>query len=103
MVSIGGEVDLSTAPAFEAAITTALEEQPPVLVIDLSDVTFMASVGLRILVATQDENRDAVRVAIVANSSATARPIQMTGLDEIISLYPTLDEALSATESTARD
>lgn len=103
MVTIGGEVDLGTAPAFEAAIATALEEQPPVLVIDLSDVTFMASVGLRVLVATQDELRESARVAVVANSSATSRPIQMTGLDKIIALYTTLDDALSATESTARD
>ncbi len=96
MVAVGGEVDLSTAPAFEAAIATALKEEPPVLVIDLSEVTFMASVGLRVLVATQEELRESVRVAVVANNPATSRPIQMTGLDEIITLYPTLDEALSA-------
>ena len=103
VVSVGGEVDLSTAPAFEAAIATALTDEPPVIVLDLSDVTFMASVGLRILVATQEELRESVRVAVVANSPATSRPIQMTGLDEIIALYPTLNEALDAVDPAASD
>jgi anti-anti-sigma factor len=103
VVAVGGEVDLSTAPAFEAVIVTALKEGPRVLVIDLSGVTFMASVGLRILVATQEELRESVRVAVVANNPATSRPIQMTGLDEIIALYPSLDEALSAVKPTIDD
>jgi anti-sigma B factor antagonist len=101
VVAVGGEIDLSTAPAFEAAIATALKDEPPVLVIDLSDVTFMASVGLRILVATHEEFRKSVQVAVVANNPATSRPIQMTGLHEIISLHPTLDQALAAAKPNA--
>jgi anti-sigma B factor antagonist len=101
VVAVGGEIDLSTAPAFEAAIATALKEEPPFLVIDLSGVTFMASVGLRILVATHEELRESVQVAVVANTLATSRPIQMTGLHEIIPLHPTLDEALAAAKPNA--
>jgi anti-sigma B factor antagonist len=96
VVSVGGEIDLSTAPAFEAAIATALEEHPLVLVIELSQVTFMASVGLRILAATQENAGKSAQVAVVANNPAVSRPIQLTGLDKIFSLYPTLDAALIA-------
>jgi len=32
----------------------------------------------------------------VANNPATSRPMQLTGLDKVISLYPTLDDALTA-------
>jgi anti-sigma B factor antagonist len=103
VVAVGGEIDLSTAPAFEAAVATALNEEPAVLVIDLSDVTFMASVGLRILVATQEELRESVQVAVVANNPATSRPIEMTGLQEIISLYLTLDDALVSAKRRAAD
>jgi anti-sigma B factor antagonist len=96
VVSVGGEIDLSTAPAFEAAIAGALDDDPPVLVIELSEVRFMASVGLRILAATQEKVSKSARVAIVADNPATSRPMQLTGLDKIISLYPTLDDALAA-------
>jgi anti-anti-sigma factor len=96
VVSIGGEIDLSTAPAFEAAIARALDDEPPVLVIELSDVSFMASVGLRILAATHEKVSKSVEVAVVAGNPATSRPMQLTGLDKVLSLYPTLDDALTA-------
>jgi anti-anti-sigma factor len=96
VVSIGGEIDLSTASAFEAAIAAALDGDPPVLVIELSEVDFMASVGLRILVATHEKVSKFAQVAIVANNPATSRPIQLTGLDKVLSMYPTLDDALTA-------
>lgn len=96
VVSVGGEIDLSTAPAFEAAIAGALDDDPPVLVIELSEVSFMASVGLRILAATHEKVSKSAQVAIVANTAATNRPMQLTGLDQVMSLYPTLDDALSA-------
>jgi anti-sigma B factor antagonist len=76
VVSVGGEIDLSTAPA--------------------SEVSFMASVGLRILAATHEKASKSAQVAIVANNQATNRPIQLTGLDKVVSTYPTLDDALSA-------
>jgi anti-sigma B factor antagonist len=96
VISIGGEIDLSTAPAFEAAIAGALDDDPPVLVIELSEVRFMASVGLRILAAAHEKVSKSARVAIVANNPATSRPMQLTGLDKVIRLYPTLDDALTA-------
>src|ERR1700743_2633330 len=96
VVSIGGEVDLSTAPVFEAGIAEALEEDPPVLVVELSEVIFMASVGLRILASTQEKVGESIQIAVVGANIAASRPMQLTGLDKLISLYPTLDEALTA-------
>jgi anti-sigma B factor antagonist len=103
VVSIGGEIDLSTAPAFEAVIAEALEEDPPALAIELSEVTFMASVGLRILAATQDKVGKSIQIAVVADNAAASRPMQLTGLDNVISMYPTLDEALAALGEAAGD
>ncbi|MGC2655181.1 MAG: STAS domain-containing protein [Mycobacterium sp.] len=101
VVTVSGEIDLKTAPTFESAITTALEEAPTVLVVELSAVDFMASVGLRILAAARERLDEAVRVVIVANNPATRRPIQLTGLDQMFSLYRTLGDALTAVGSTA--
>jgi anti-anti-sigma factor len=103
VVSVGGEIDLSTAPAFEAVITEALDEDPPALVVELSEVIFMASVGLRILAATQEKVGKSIQLAVVADNMAASRPIQLTGLDKLISLYPTLDEALTALDGATGD
>ncbi|WP_428339660.1 STAS domain-containing protein [Mycobacterium sp.] len=95
VVSVGGEIDLSTAPAFEGAIAEALQVNPPVLAIELSEVTFMASVALRILAATNEKIAGSTRIAVIADNQAATRPIQLTGLDTIVALYPTLDDALA--------
>ena len=101
VVTVGGEIDLSTAPAFEAAITEALEGDPPVLLIELSAVEFMASVGLRILAATNEKVGESTRMGVVTDNPAASRPIQLTGLDSVVSLYPTLDKALTALAITS--
>ena len=92
---------MSTAPAFEAAIATALEDAPTVLVVELSAVEFMASVGLRILAAAREQLAESVQVAVVANKPATRRPLQLTGLDKMFSLYRTLGDALTAVGTNA--
>jgi anti-anti-sigma factor len=105
VLAVSGEVDLSTAPAFEAAIAEALDPAPTALVVDLSGVDFLASAGLQTLVATQErvskdtgDTKDTkpTAFAVVANGPATSRPIQLTGLDEILSLYPSMAEAMAA-------
>ena len=101
VVTVGGEIDLSTAPAFEAAIANALEDAPTVLVVELSAVDFMASVGLRILASAREQLRGLVQLAVVANNPATRRPIQLTGLDKMLSLYRTLGDALTAVGTNA--
>lgn len=101
VVTVGGEIDLSTAPTFESAIATALVDTPTVLVVELSAVEFMASVGLRILAAARERLQDTVQLLIVANNPATRRPLQLTGLDRMFSLYRTLGDALSAVGAKA--
>jgi anti-anti-sigma factor len=101
VLSVGGEIDLATAHALEAAITDALAGDPPALVIDLSTVQFLASAGLQILVATYEKVSKSARFAVVANGPATSRPIQLTGLDDVFALYPTLDDALTAVRAGA--
>ncbi|WP_370444737.1 STAS domain-containing protein [Amycolatopsis sp. CA-128772] len=40
VLSVGGEVDLVTAPELNDAVTAALAEAPAVLIVDLTAVTF---------------------------------------------------------------
>jgi anti-sigma B factor antagonist len=98
VVSVAGEVDLATAPDLQAALDTALTEDPAALVVDLSEVTFLGSVGLQLLVSTQQRLRQGARFAVAADGAATSRPIHLTGLDELLKLYPTLEEALVAVQ-----
>jgi len=95
VLSIGGEIDLVTAPALEEAIGGVMVDNPSALIIDLSGVEFLGSVGLKILAATYEKLGDAAEFGVVARGPATRRPIHLTGLDKTFPLYPTLDDALT--------
>ena len=96
VVSVTGEIDLVTAPTLEQALGTAIADDPPALVIDLSAVDFLGSVGLKILAATYEKLGKSTEFGVVARGPATRRPIHLTGLDKTFPLYPTLDDALTA-------
>lgn len=96
VLSVNGTIDLLTAPQLSRAICDVLENSATALIIDLTEVTFLASVGMSVLVATQGAaDAMAVRLAVVAEGAATSRPIQLLGIDTILALYPTLDDAVS--------
>lgn len=95
VLTVYGEVDMVTAPLLTAAVDEVLAAAPPVLVVDLAAVEFLASAGLTALVTmTQDRASRAV-LRIVASGRATVRPIQLTGLEQSLPLYPTVEAALA--------
>lgn len=96
VLSVSGSIDMLTAHALFGAVEAALGEQPVGLIVDLTDVEFLASAGLSVLVAAGDAAGDAVRFAVVAHGAVTERPLRLTGLTEIIDVQPTLAEALRA-------
>jgi anti-anti-sigma factor len=99
LLTVGEVVDLATAPVLEEAIDGLLAEGPKALIVDLSGVTFLASVGLRLLVSTHEKVGESGQFAVVASGPITSRPIQLTKLDEVFAMYPTLDEALTRVRS----
>ena len=96
VLTVSGEIDLATIPAFEAAIAEALTQRPTALIVDLSAVDFLASAGLQALVATHESLSPTVGFAVVADGPATSRPIELTGLDQILSLHSALSAAKAA-------
>lgn len=55
VLSVSGVVDMLTAPQLEEAITTSLGKTPAALVVDLTDVEFLASAGMGVLVGAHDQ------------------------------------------------
>lgn len=94
ILQVSGEIDLLTAPQVEEAVMPLVRQQPSMLVVDLSGVSFLASAGLNLLVAAQQASGDGTRVRVVANDPRTFRPIEITGLSEQIAVFPSLAEAL---------
>jgi anti-sigma B factor antagonist len=96
VVEVAGDVDTTTAPALVQAAEAALASAPPLLVVDLTRVEFLASPGLTALLTIHRNAGSGTAVRIVASGRATLRPIQLTGLEDILSLFPTREAALTA-------
>ena len=49
VVRAEGELDMASAPMLEAALTTVINGGPAAVAVDLSELTFLDSAGIRVL------------------------------------------------------
>lgn len=95
MLEVFGAVDLSNAAQLQAAFDQVLRDEPTVLVVDLSEVTFLGSIALSVLIETHGKaGPGGMRMA--ALSPVVRRVIEISALDQLFSIYPTVDVALQA-------
>jgi anti-sigma B factor antagonist len=101
VLSVAGDLDMLTSPELAQALEEVLGREPRTVVVDLSEVSFLGSAGLAVLVTAHEraEPRDMLR--IVAPTRATRRIFTMTGLDELLALYPSRDAALAGERAEA--
>lgn len=95
VLAVTGALDILTADDFTARLRAALAEEPRAVIVDMSDLDFLASAGMAALVEGTRAAADATRLVVVADGPATSRPLAITGLTELITLYPTLDDAVT--------
>ena len=95
VLAVAGDIDAFTVSGLTNAVADVLAEGPRMLVLDLSAVSFLASAGLSALLTIHRDAADTGVLRIVANGPATLRPIQLTGLDRSLPLYPTLEASLA--------
>ncbi len=88
-----GDLDLATAEDAERAILEAEEGRPPVLILDLSELDFMDSTGLRVILSAhtraQDQER---RVVLVKGPSVVQRVFEITRLAERLDMVDSVDD-----------
>lgn len=89
VVSAEGQVDLATAPALASALAQARRNNPREVVVDLTAVDFLDSVGVRVLVeaARQAAELD-VELSVQGASGWVARVLEITGVDEYLRIVP---------------
>ncbi len=101
VVKVYGEVDLGSYRRFQALLAEAAAEVDglPYMVVDLSRVTFMDSMGLGVIVEQYKElaeTRDG-SLRLVLRGGVVARIFEVTGMDQ---KFPTYPDVRSAAEDT---
>jgi anti-sigma B factor antagonist len=96
VVKLGGELDLYNAPQVRDALTQASAESPQRIVVDLSEVEFIDSTALSVLIEarTKLDNRRAFLLA--APGLETRRALEISGLDKHFTVHESVSEALLA-------
>ena len=91
VVSVAGELDLATAPAFERTLLDVTESGTAEVIVDLTGCSFLDSTGLRALVAARERLECSDRsLALVVSSPIVMRIFQITGFDESFEIRPYL-------------
>jgi anti-anti-sigma factor len=100
LVSIGGELDISTSNRVRELLSHAAEDTVRPLVVDLSRCDFIDSTGLATILHGAKPAQDGQsNVAIVSAGGEVRKLLELTAIDRTIPVYSTLDEALAAVVS----
>ncbi|MCG7592965.1 STAS domain-containing protein [Mycobacterium sp. C3-094] len=100
VLQVEGDLDVLTAPTLGTHLDVALSDSLTLLIVDITGVGFLSSAGISMLVETHRLTEKAgISLRVVAEGPATARPLRMMKIDEIIDLYPTLSDARSGTKA----
>jgi len=92
VLSAAGEIDLSTSENLDGAVVEALDQGTSHLTLDLSEVTFLDSSGLGVIVKALKRAKEVnVTFDVVAANDRVLKVFKLTGLDAVIEIYPTLD------------
>ena len=100
VIAARGEIDLFTAPELKQVITEAIESGERRVAIDLSEVSFLDSTALGVLIGAVKRLRSRDGVLTIVNTDANiAKTFEITGLDQIFTIRPTRDEAVEALDA----
>lgn len=100
VVTVAGDIDMSTTDAFRSRIDSALETSPTTLVVDLTSVGFLGTSAMTVLVAAHDRVGGDTGIVVVADKPATRRPFELAGLTDVLSVRSTRAEALDSAPSS---
>ncbi|HWI70673.1 MAG TPA: STAS domain-containing protein, partial [Baekduia sp.] len=102
IVAVDGEIHVSTAPEFSGALGAAIEDGRTQVVLDLSEVTFIDSTGLSVLLAAlRRTTRAGGRMALVCTNPTVLRLFEVTRLDSTFDIHAGLEPAIAAVQAPA--
>jgi anti-sigma B factor antagonist len=97
VVAVRGEIDIFTAPEFKERIATAIDAGRDLVVVDLAATSFIDSSSLGVLISAHRRlaSRDG-RLVIACDVPAVLNTFKITGLDGVLEIVRTREEALDS-------
>ena len=97
IIELKGRIDNVTSADIEASIESVLDGTPPALILDFSKVTFVSSIGLRVLLmAAKRCRKQNARFALHSVSPQIVGLFGLSGLNAFLPTYSSREAALAA-------
>jgi anti-sigma B factor antagonist len=97
VVALSGDVDVAQGLGLRDVLGEVLSGPPGPVVVDLAGVRFLDSSGVGLLVTSHRRAaQDGRGFAVSGPGDAVQRTLQLTRTDRILTIHPTLDDALAA-------
>jgi anti-sigma B factor antagonist len=97
VVRLAGELDLYNAPVVRQTLIEACTDGPKKVVVDLSQVEFMDSTALGVLIEARTRLPNRKGFLLAGPRLETRRALEISGLDRHFAVHQTVDEALEST------
>jgi anti-sigma B factor antagonist len=97
VVTVSGRVDTNTAGDFEAALRELIDHGRVNLALDLSQVDFLSSSGLRVMVTSRKAIKDAGgEICLAAPSERVKETLELSGLNVLFPSFPDREAAIAS-------
>lgn len=97
VLAVSGELDLRTSPELEEQLARAFDSGAELVILDLRQIEFMDSTGLRVLLgAHQRANESGRRFALVRGADQVERVLTLTGVRDLLTVVDAPEELLAA-------
>jgi len=94
LVELAGEADVTNSDALREALEAEVAKQPGSLIIDLSELRFMDSSALHVILrANRTMDRRGGVLALACPRDPVAKMLRLTAADQLIPVYATVSEA----------
>jgi anti-sigma B factor antagonist len=95
VITLPGEIDISNSEQVREELLSLLNRGPAVLIVDMAETTFCDSAGVNALVrAHRRATANGAEIRLVVASPGVQRVLDITGVDRLISVYPTVAASL---------
>jgi anti-sigma B factor antagonist len=96
IVTLPDEIDITNADAVGDRLSAAFAPGVAVVIADLTSTVFCDSSGIRRLMLAHDKAASCdAQLRLVVQAPAVLRVLSVMGLQSVLRIYPTLDEALA--------
>ncbi len=92
-ITLSGELDASTATAFQEKVKEAADREPEKLVLVMKDLEYMASAGLRVLIFAKQKMGVNVKIYAIAPREGVLDTIEKTGFHHSVIIHDEYDPA----------